>query len=296
MLLTAIHFVALGSLALASPLKLRAQNVVTVTATATVTSIRSPAATTITHFHTTSVAARTASASASAGSDPQSPPEQCKEFCKTDKISYETCLSNCQVIYGKVQVNAPGVLFPPDGGTSSAPKEAPEQCKEFCKTDEWQKISYETCLSNCQVIDGKVQVNAPGVLFPPTDRGTAALSSMSRQAPGQCQEFCKTDKISYETCLSNCQVIDGKVQVNAPGVLFPPTLSSSSTFTTSTTKAANPPVPRATGEPGSTSSETLDQSQKGCEAECDGSGQYYENCMEACAAFEQVALEKGVGE
>ncbi|KAL8763239.1 MAG: hypothetical protein Q9184_000879 [Pyrenodesmia sp. 2 TL-2023] len=260
MLLTAIQFVALGSLALASPLKLRAQNVVTVTATTTVTVGSSPTPTTTTSFPTTSVAARTVSASASAGSDPKFPPEQCKEFCKTDNISYETCLSNCQVIDGNVQVNAPGVLFPPDGGPSSTPKEVPEQCKEFCKTDGWQKISYETCLSNCRVIDGNVQVNAPGVLFPPTDGGAAAASPLtSRQAaPEQCQEFCKTDKISYETCLSNCQVINDNVQVNAPGVLFPPAPSPSSTFTTSTTTAASPPVARATEESGSTSLGTLD--------------------------------------
>ncbi|KAL8895097.1 MAG: hypothetical protein Q9207_008302 [Kuettlingeria erythrocarpa] len=168
MLLAAIQFVALGCLALATPLKLRGQDVVTVTATTTVTVGGSP------------------SASASAGSGPSSPPEQCKEFCKTDKISYDTCLSNCQVIDGQVQVNAPGVLFPPTGGASSTAKVVPEQCKEFCKTD---KISYETCLSNCQVIDGQVQVNAPGVLFPPSREA----SSTSKVAPEQCKEFCKTD-------------------------------------------------------------------------------------------------------
>ncbi|KAI4201523.1 MAG: hypothetical protein LQ346_002159 [Caloplaca aetnensis] len=172
MLLTAIQFLALGSLALANPLKLRGQNVVTVTATTTVTVTGSSTATT--------------STVASAGSGPSSPPEQCKEFCKTDKISYETCLSNCQVIDGQVQVNAPGVLLPPAGGASSTAKGVPEQCKEFCKTD---KISYETCLSNCQVIDGQVQVNAPGVLFPP-DKGA---SPTSNEAPEQCKEFCKTD-------------------------------------------------------------------------------------------------------
>ncbi|KAI4129776.1 MAG: hypothetical protein LQ338_002086 [Usnochroma carphineum] len=36
----------------------------------------------------------------------------------------------------------------------------PPQCKEFCKTD---------------IIDGQVQVNAPGVLIPPSGGGGARL-------------------------------------------------------------------------------------------------------------------------
>ncbi|KAL9003450.1 MAG: hypothetical protein Q9188_003677 [Gyalolechia gomerana] len=48
--------------------------------------------------------------------------------------------------------------------------------KTDCGTNA-QKISESTCLSNCQVIDGQVQVNAPGKAFPPVREATASSSA-----------------------------------------------------------------------------------------------------------------------
>lgn len=58
----------------------------------------------------------------------------------------------------------------------------------------------------------------------------------------------------YDTCLPNCQVIDGNVQVNAPGLIIP---SSPAKDTAET-------VP---------SSATLDELLKKCQAACDPAGQ-----------------------
>ncbi|KAI4182300.1 MAG: hypothetical protein L6R41_006065 [Letrouitia leprolyta] len=138
--------------------------------------------------------------------------DPCQAFCETvaqQNFPKDVCLENCQVVDGNAQINAPGVTFPPNDRAAAAtktPSNAPstsstpafltllsirnpaiplDQCKEFCKSDKKgqtaestkddneakklneQKISDSTCLSNCQVTDGQVQVNAPGKAFPP---------------------------------------------------------------------------------------------------------------------------------
>ncbi|KAL8868220.1 MAG: hypothetical protein Q9198_008258, partial [Flavoplaca austrocitrina] len=63
----------------------------------------------------------------------------------------------------------------------------------------------------------------------------------------KCKDFCKFDKSSPPTCLPNCYVIDGQIQLDAPLLLIPPPATvttseasidtSTTTFQTSTTSA-----------------------------------------------------------
>ncbi|KAI4259543.1 MAG: hypothetical protein L6R42_004540, partial [Xanthoria sp. 1 TBL-2021] len=49
------------------------------------------------------------------------------------------------------------------------------KCKDFCRFD---KSSPPTCLPNCYVIDGQVQLDAPGLLIPPPANATASKSGI----------------------------------------------------------------------------------------------------------------------
>ncbi|KAI4149210.1 MAG: hypothetical protein L6R39_002567 [Caloplaca ligustica] len=126
-----------------------------------------------------------------------------------------------------------------------------ETCKEVCNP------SGTSCTIQCSV-----------------DAASGPTSASARDAPEQCKAYCKSYNNDYDTCLPNCQVIDGNVQVNAPGLIIP---SSPAKDTAET-------VP---------SSATLDELLKKCQAACDPAGQNFGNCMETCDALKQVASEGG---
>ncbi|KAL8871730.1 MAG: hypothetical protein Q9198_007354, partial [Flavoplaca austrocitrina] len=68
---------------------------------------------------------------------------------------------------------------------------------------------------------------------------TSALSSDVTLNYLKCKDFCKFDKSSPPTCLPNCYVIDGQIQLDAPLLLIPPpatvTTSETSIDTSMTT-------------------------------------------------------------
>ncbi|KAL8934770.1 MAG: hypothetical protein Q9216_005738 [Gyalolechia sp. 2 TL-2023] len=203
------------SLTIATPLNHRRQE--TETMTATVTLSGAPDAATysaepmvpVLPSDIQSLGSVTASpASTGVTADPSSPPDAystsevqdpCQVFCETVTFSQDVCLENCQVIDGNAQINAPGKTFPPNdraaastatpspSPTTTPPADPPEQCKEFCKSN---NIPESTCLSNCQVIDGQVQVNAPGKAFPPVRQVTAPSTAAAGNAYGNCMESC----------------------------------------------------------------------------------------------------------
>ncbi|KAL8966870.1 MAG: hypothetical protein Q9183_003177, partial [Haloplaca sp. 2 TL-2023] len=79
--------------------------------------------------------------------------------------------------------------------------------------------------------------------------------SSTPEPENPCQKVCKTVGYSYEECLSDCQIIDGQAQLNAPGKVFPePEIStpSSSTASVSTTKS----LPSTDGMPTPQSGDT----------------------------------------
>ncbi|KAL8769564.1 MAG: hypothetical protein Q9209_004495 [Squamulea sp. 1 TL-2023] len=65
----------------------------------------------------------------------------------------------------------------------------------------------------------------------------------------KCKDFCKFDTNSPPTCLPNCYVIDGQVQVDAPGILIPP---SSDAFTTPSSSIIPSPTTLQTSTTSST--------------------------------------------
>ncbi|KAL8691860.1 MAG: hypothetical protein Q9218_003004 [Villophora microphyllina] len=88
----------------------------------------------------------------------------------------------------------------------------------------------------------------PGtIVIPITPPSAPTPTGLPAEDP--CQVVCKTDKISISTCLQNCQIINGKAQLNAPGVLFPPevptTLVTSTTASTATTSTSTSSLPTA---------------------------------------------------
>ncbi|KAL8833624.1 MAG: hypothetical protein Q9170_004172 [Blastenia crenularia] len=290
MYLAAFHAtLLLSSLADATPLFNRRQGTTTITETATVT-VRdtSVAPTTSTQpvvpvisSGIQSLGTITASASAILGSSISSDSDIISTISPTT-FSAAASLSSSSPI-------ANISTSPPIPSSSS---DAKDPCKEFCKTNNNNEAA---CLANCQVISGHAQVNAPGKTFPPNGSSvtpsptsssvpivpTFSLepSLESKSFPEQCIDFCKTDKISQLTCLENCQVIDGHVQVNAPGVVFPPNSPTPSSFTTSMAKAD---VPRSTGATsaggkptvvlqGAVPSANLDDLEKACEVKCEPS-------------------------
>lgn len=88
--------------------------------------------------------------------------------------------------------------------------------KADCGTNT-QKISESTCLSNCQVIDGQVQVNAPGKAFPPVREATAS-SSATAALPSVAVNV--IEKACEATCELGSKVRGFPLQCLSPFCLF----------------------------------------------------------------------------
>ncbi|KAI4169351.1 MAG: hypothetical protein LQ343_005744 [Gyalolechia ehrenbergii] len=287
-----VCLIGLVSLTLASPLNRRQE---TQTVTATVTLSGSPAAATSSSQPLVpilpsdiqslgSVTASPASTGATAGSDTTS-----SEIDVIPKAASATLLPAAALSSSSLTPIIPSST--PDPYSTS---EAKDPCQAFCDT---VNLSKDVCLENCQVIDGNAQINAPGKTFPPNN-GVAASTATPTPSPtttvanhpDQCKEFCKSDvrlqlrsrPVSVVLPFhlherNDLQVIDGQVQVNAPGKAFPPvreaTASSSAT-------AALPSV-------------AVNVIEKACEATCELGSKDYGNCMESCLALGGTASEAG---
>ncbi|KAL9595364.1 MAG: hypothetical protein Q9219_006490 [cf. Caloplaca sp. 3 TL-2023] len=237
-----ITLMSLASFGFASPLNHRRQNTKTVTETATIT-LKSPSASTSTLS--------------------KSPlPIIPADIYSLSGIHATASPVTSSLTISSSKSSSPVPIVPTSLPNPTSSNDADDPCQKFCKTNNNDEAE---CLANCQVIDGQAQVNAPGLTFAPASP-TASSSSTGAAVPiiptgvpvthpadpaNACKEFCKTDKISELTCLANCQVIDGQVQVNPPGILFPPNTPTASTSAKSPTTSAD-----------------LDALQKACEAGC----------------------------
>ncbi|KAI4117700.1 MAG: hypothetical protein LQ345_002124 [Seirophora villosa] len=227
MLLTSIHLLTFTSFALASPLKFRRQDAVTITSTVTVPA-SSATTTSSTTSSTTSIVPLIPTALPAPGSDPSTNPP----------------------------------LLP---------------CKEVCN------IAYDACIAGCTIVDGQPQANAPPLVVVPPGEETSSTSRVARAtedtpAAPTCEEYCRSNNIAYDACISSCQIVDGQPQLNAPPLIVTPPTTEEKTSTS--TPAASPAT-------------TLDQLLHACQASCVPGGLSFGNCMETCETLKGFA-EKGI--
>ncbi|KAL8726834.1 MAG: hypothetical protein Q9166_006450 [cf. Caloplaca sp. 2 TL-2023] len=130
---------------------------------------------------------------------------------------------------------------------------------------------------------------------------TSVPTSNSTIDNEKCKAYCESDKISPATCLSNCHVINGQIQVDAPGLLITPLYRgpSSSTFATSTTLSissisSSSTIPLFSNPVPGTASGTepiivplvipenlVNSVARSCQAKCLGKGNYTA-CVQKC--------------
>ncbi|KAI4174339.1 MAG: hypothetical protein LQ348_006396 [Seirophora lacunosa] len=274
MLLTSIHLLTFTSFALASPLKFRRQDAVTITSTVTVPA-SSATTTSSTTSSTTSIVPLIPTALPAPGSDPSTNPPllPCKEVCRNN--SHETAKN-------------------PSANSQS---------------HHIQNIAYDACIAGCTIVDGQPQANAPPLVVVPPGEETSSTSRVARAtedtpAAPTCEEYCRSNvsiapwlvkayktkprnralitnrvqNIAYDACISYCQIVDGQPQLNAPPLIVtPPTTEGK---TSPSTPAASPAA-------------TLDQLLHACQASCVPGSSNFGNCRETCETLKGFA-EKGI--
>ncbi|KAI4088479.1 MAG: hypothetical protein LQ344_006060 [Seirophora lacunosa] len=274
MLLTSIHLLTLTSFALASPLKFRRQDAVTITSTVTV-----PASSATTTSSTTSIVPLIPTVLPAPGSDPSTNPPlvPCKEVCNEEGTS---CPVVCPIQPPTASPSPLAPLIPTTPPNTTPTSSAPVTCEQYCSSN---NIAYDTCIAGCTIVDGQPQANAPPLVVTPPGEETSSTSRVARAtedtpAAPTCEEYCRSNNIAYDACISYCQIVDGQPQLNAPPLIVtPPTTKEK---TSPSTPAASPAA-------------TLDQLLHACQASCVPGSSNFGNCRETCETLKGFA-EKGI--